>query len=80
MLRFILFLFSFGMSVIGFTYIIIYLNLMSMDYTFIEYLKFISTRFECLISIIGLIIVSIIILGRKDKNDIYIWYTFKFLW
>lgn len=72
MLRFILFLFSFGMSVIGFTYIIIYLNLLSMGYSFSDYLVFILTRFECLISVIGLFIVSIIILGRKDKNDIYI--------
>ena len=72
MLRFILFLFSFGMSVIGFTYIIIYLNLLDMGYSFGEYFKFISSRIECLISIIGLFIVSIIILGRKDKYDLYI--------
>ena len=72
MFKFILFLFSFGMCVIGFTYIIIYLNLLNMGYTFMDYLKFIATKAECLGSIIGLLIVSIIILGRKDKNDIYI--------
>lgn len=72
MLRFVLFLFSFGMCVNGFTYIILYLNLLSIGYSFNEYLSFILTRFECLVSILGLIMISIIILGRKDKNDLYI--------
>ena len=65
MLKFILFLFSFGMCVVGFTYIILYLNLLSIGYSFNDYLVFILTRFECLISIIGLIMISIIILGGK---------------
>ena len=72
MLKFILFLFSFGMSVIGFTYVIIYLNLLSIGYSWNDYIKFVLTRFECLISVIGLFIISIILLGRKNKDDIYI--------
>ena len=72
MLKFILFLFSFGMSVIGFTYVILYLNLLSMGYSFNDYLMFVLTRVECLISIVGLFIISIILLGRKNKDDIYL--------
>lgn len=73
MTRLFLFLLGFGLMVIGFTYIITYMNLMSMGYTLVEYFKFIFTRVECLIAIVGLILVTIIILiGGYKNNDLYI--------
>jgi len=72
-LRIFLFLIGFGLMVTGFTYIITYMNLMSMGYNFYEYLKFISTRIECLFSIVGLMLVTIIILtGGYKNNDLHI--------
>ena len=68
-----LFLISFGLSIIGFMYIIIYLNLLDQGYTFYEYISFILRRVECLIGIIGFIIITIIIY-RRDDYDLYLWY------
>jgi hypothetical protein len=54
--------------VIGSMYIILYTNLMTIDYSLSEYFNFISHRFECLLSIIGFIIVTITIFWKKGDN------------
>ena len=64
------FLLGFGLSVIGFTYIISYLNLLTIGYTFIEYISFISKRIECLTAIIGLIMIICTIFKGGEKSDI----------
>lgn len=61
MLRLFLFLIGFGLTVIGFVYIILYMNLITIGYSFIEYVNFIIRRFECWFSILGLIIITIIV-------------------
>ena len=71
MLRPFLFLFSFGLTVIGFMYIIIYLNLLEQGYNLSEYFNFISKRFECIIGLVGFILINILIFRRKDY-DLYI--------
>ena len=76
--RFLIFLFGFGLTVIGFSYIIIYLNLLSLGYNFFEYVKFISRRIECLNALIGIILMSIIIFTKGGKHELYIWYNSKF--
>ena len=48
-------LFGFGLMVLGFTYIILYINLLSIGYNFLEYVNFIFSRIECYFVIIGLI-------------------------
>ena len=73
MYRLFFFLLGFGLMVIGFTYIITYMNLISMGYSFLYYFKFIISRLECLFSIIGFIIVGIIILTKGcDEVDLHI--------
>ena len=47
MLRIFFFLFGFGLMVIGFTYIILYLNLFSVGYNFSEYVNFILSNTFC---------------------------------
>lgn len=54
-----LFLIGFGLTVIGSTYIIMYLNLMAMGYSLIDYLLFIITKVECLFTFIGIFIMFI---------------------
>lgn len=54
-----IFLLGFGLSVIGFTYIIGYLNLLTLDYSIFDYIKFIFSRIECLNSLIGFILIYI---------------------
>ena len=69
--RFFLFLLGFGLTTIGFVYIICYLNLLSIGYNFIDFVNFIIRRIECLNAIFGIIIMylSITIGG---KNELYI--------
>ena len=71
--RFIFFLIGFGLSIIGFIFIISYLNLIQLGYNFSEYVNFICSKIECLIGPIGLIIVylSIFIPGGA-KNELHI--------
>jgi len=61
--------------VIGFTYIILYLNLFSIGYNFLEYVNFIFSRIECYFVFVGLtiLILSVIIKGEKEY-ELYLWY------
>lgn len=73
LLRILFFLIGFGLMVIGNIYIISYLNLLTIGYNFFEYVNFISRQFECLIALIGLlvIILTINIHGGK-KYELYL--------
>ena len=73
MVRVFFFLLGFGFTVIGFSFIILYLNLTTMGYNFINYVNFISRRIECYYSIIGLIIMMLSIWIKGDKkNEFYL--------
>lgn len=67
MSRLFFFLVGFGLTVIGFIYIISYLNLLTIGYNFYEYVNFIIRRFECLLSIVGFIIM-VITINYKGGN------------
>lgn len=66
LVRISLFLVGFGLTTIGCVYIISYLNLLTIGYNFLEYVNFIIRRFECIITLFGLIIMGIIIKGGKN--------------
>lgn len=44
---------------ISLMFIVIYLNLLKMNYTLIQYLKYIVTHIECLVFIVGVILIKI---------------------
>ena len=69
MVRVFFFLLGFGLMVIGCSFIILYLNLTTMGYNFLEYVNFIIRRVECYFSIIGFIIMilSITLKGEYRK-------------
>ena len=69
MRRLFILLIGFGLTVIGFVYIISYLNLLTLGYNFLEYVKFIISRIECWNAVLGIILMSIVIGG---KNELYI--------
>lgn len=73
MTKFFFFLFGFGLTLIGFVYIIIYLNLMTIGYNFSEYVNFIIRRLECWYSVIGMIIMFLSII-KGEKNELHIRY------
>lgn len=71
--RIFLFLVGFGFTVIGFTFIITYLNLTTMGYSILDYLKFILRRIECVLAFIGIILVNISLYKKGDKiNGIHL--------
>ena len=75
-LKTFIFLFGFGLTVISLSYIVIYLNLLTLGYNFLDYVNFITRRIECLNFFIGIILMFIILLG--GKNELYLWYNTKF--
>lgn len=71
--RLTFFLVGFGFTVIGFVYIISYLNLMTIGYNFLEYVQFIIRRLECLFAIIGLIIMTLsILIPERRKHELHL--------
>ena len=70
MIRFVIFLVGFGFSIIGFVYIIAYLNYLTIGYSFIDYIKLIMTRVECLIVILGFILLNIAIFKGSDNHGV----------
>lgn len=71
--RILFFLIGFGFALIGFVYIIGYLNLLSLGYNFLDYVHFIIGRIECIYAFLGLFIMflSIFIPGGK-KYELHI--------
>ena len=65
MLSIWLFLLGFGMAIIGFMYIILYLNYLSIGYSFGDYLKIVFSKGECLLGIIGLVIIFFVIYRER---------------
>ena len=75
LLRMFIFLTGFGLTVIGSVYIIAYLNLLSIGYNFLEYVKVISSKIECLFMPIGIVLMIICMYFPKGgNNEIRIWY------
>lgn len=71
--RIFFFLLGFGLMVVGFTYVITYLNLLALGYTFLEYLKFIGTRAECLSVVLGFLLLTGSIFWKGgEKHDLYL--------
>ena len=68
MTRIFFFLMGFGLMVIGFIYLIIYLNLLTIGYNFVYYVHFITKRIECYFSLIGLIIINLSIYIKGDNK------------
>ncbi len=54
-------------------FIIVYLNLINMGYSFLEYVNFIIRRIECINLLFGILFMFLSLKKRKEKkNDIYI--------
>lgn len=69
LVRIFFFLIGFGLTIIGSVYILVYLNLLTIGYNFLEYVNFIIRRFECLISLLGVVVMFISIMLPGGKNN-----------
>ncbi|MBE6153722.1 MAG: hypothetical protein E7166_05820 [Firmicutes bacterium] len=73
LVRVFTFLFGFVMMVIGFSFLILYLNLLTIGYSFIEYVNFIIRRPEIYCLIVGMIVVILItIIPGGNKNELHL--------
>lgn len=74
MIRVFFFLFGFGFTTIGFSFMILYLNLMTIGYKFKDYVNFIIRRPECYFWLFGFIIMTISIFNIKgdEKHELYL--------
>ena len=72
MVRIFFFLLGFGLMTMGFIYIILYLNLLSIGYNFHDYVKYILGHIECYFSLVGLIMINIVIYLKGDNYGIWI--------
>lgn len=68
MIRIFFFLVGFGLMVIGFSFLILYLNLLTIGYNFSFYVNFITRRVECYYTIIGFIIIVLTLLIKGEKK------------
>lgn len=69
MMRIFFFLVGFALMVIGNTFIILYLNILTLGYNFSFYVNFIIRRIECYYAIIGFIIILLTLITKGDKKD-----------
>lgn len=67
--RIFFFLVGFGLMVIGFTSIIIYLNYMTVGYTFGEYVNLIIRSNEFVCTIVGFIMINLCIFVKGGNKD-----------
>lgn len=73
MTRVFFFLIGFALMVLGLSFLLLYLNLLTIGYNFSNYVNFITRRIECYYAPIGFIIVllTLIIKGEK-KNELHL--------
>lgn len=64
----VFFIIGIMLSSIGLFFMIIYANLLTLGYSFLEYVKFINMKVECLCFYLGIVII-LISLERKIKNE-----------
>jgi len=73
MIRVFFFLVGFALMVIGFSFLILYLNLVTIGYNFSDYVNFITRRIECYYTLVGFIMILLTIIIKGDKkNELHI--------
>lgn len=72
LIKIFLFLLGFGLMTIGFTTLILYINLFSFGYNFKEYVSYVVKIPEFYYLLIGFLLlnVSILLKGEKDEKHI----------
>lgn len=68
MTRIFFFIIGLFLMIIGNSFILLYLNLLTLGYNFLFYVNFIIRRFECDSLLIGIIIVLLTVFIKGDKK------------
>lgn len=77
MYKILLFILSIICMSIGLFFIVLYLNLFTLGYSFLDFVKFIIMRVECLIFFLGLIFLFLSV-GRLVRNELLLRRTNKY--
>ena len=73
MTRIFFFLIGFALMVLGLSFHLLYLNLLTIGYNFSYYVNFITRRIECYYAPVGFIIVLLtIITKRRKKHELHL--------
>ena len=72
--RIFFFLVGFALTVLGSTFMVLYLNLITIGYSFKEYVNFIIRRAEIYYLFVGLIIIFLTLTLGGNKNGLHLWY------
>lgn len=60
--------------VLGFSTMILYINLFAFGYNFKEYISYIVKLPEFYYLLVGFILINLSILNKGEKNEKYLWY------
>ena len=71
MFRFLIFGFGVLLCCTGLLFIMLYLNLLTMGYSFLQYVNFIIRRFECACLVIGVILIFLSF-ERWKTNELFL--------
>lgn len=72
MFKLILFLFGLFLSSLSLALSILYLNLLTIGYSFFDYVKFINRHFICIGIILGFLCIYISIRRKDKKNELFL--------
>ena len=74
LIKIFLFLLGFGLMIIGFSTLILYINLFSFGYNFKEYVSYVVKIPEFYYLLIGFLLLNVSILLKGEKDEKHIWY------
>ncbi len=66
LLRIVMFLTGVLLCAVSLCFFVIYLNLLNMGYSFYDFVHFISKKFECWCLLIGIILIFLSLIKRKE--------------
>ncbi len=70
--KIVCFLLGIFLSSYSLMFIIIYLNLLRMNFNIFQYFKYICTRYECLLLIVGIILICVSMRKEKKKYELHL--------
>ena len=77
-MKFIIYIFGFVFTLIGFITNILYINLLYFGYTFKEYMQYLIKSPGFIYFMLGVILLNISIFVKGDKNEKNLWYIGEF--
>ena len=74
LMKILMFIIGFTMCSLSLTFLFLYLNILNLGYSFIEFINFIIKKWELYLFFVG-IILMIISLRKEKINDICLWFV-----